>query len=259
LSSQDKSAELEASDFVLSRHDQQEWDKHLYFKMDTLRRAGLLELRSKVVLDFGCGPAPCGLFLAKENTVVGFDVSQRAVKQAALRARRFGAVNFCGVIGDGDHLPFTYGCFDVCFSSWTLHHFPNVGEIIRSLRGLLRKRGLLVIIEPDEESVLMRLSRLVEEIWKPLVIQSGLDTPNRAIHFSEEYIALAQQENLEVVNQGSYYQAELISIPKDVTGLKKVILSYAIFARHVLFNGGMTLSPRIGGQALFITARARGD
>lgn len=203
--------------------------------------------------------ARAGLFLAKENTVVGFDVSRRAVKQAALRARRFGAVNFCGVIGDGDHLPFKYGCFDVCLSSWTLHHFPNVGEIIRSLRGLLRKRGLLVIIEPDEESVLMRLSRLVEETWKPLVIQSGLDTPNKAIHFSKEYIALARQENLEVVNQGSYYQAELISIPKDVTGLKKAILLYAIGARHALFTGGMKLSPRIGGQALLITARARGD
>lgn len=107
------------------------------------------------VLDVGCG---YGYFLKAAEKAgfepYGIDLSDAAVEQANARFR--GRV-FSGTL-DNSGLPADLK-FDVVFASHVIEHITEPVEFIRQAAARLRPGGLLVLVTPNIESVLARVSK----------------------------------------------------------------------------------------------------
>jgi ubiquinone/menaquinone biosynthesis C-methylase UbiE len=89
------------------------------------------------VLDVGCGNG----FIAHHLTamlgvpVVGIDLAARA--GAPIEYLRY----------DGKHLPIANQCFDTVLLCYVLHHAQNFGLLMREVRRVLRRGGLVLVYE----------------------------------------------------------------------------------------------------------------
>ena len=249
---QDKRAEVRASGEVLKRYDQNIWNKHLRFKVDNLKAAKLDILKNATILDFGCGPGTFGVILGKQNNAIGIDIARLAVEQARDRAKAFGS-NFDVVEGDGEKICFRQSSFDVCFSGWAIHHLPSVKEVVSELQSLLKPNGLLVVIEPNEDSFGLRLSRFIEDRFRGMVLKSGLDTPNRTTHTNREYLEAIESCGFQDISTFTHYNKEKAELPNDLSKSKRFALKSMIEIRHVL----LLFSAKVLGQGseVFFIAR----
>ncbi len=99
------------------------------------------------LLDLGCNWGRWSVSAARLGyTVVGLDPSLPAV----LAARQVAAHAGCAlrvVVGDGRHLPFRDGAFDVVFSYSVLQHFSpdDAGACLREVRRVLARGGRALI------------------------------------------------------------------------------------------------------------------
>jgi SAM-dependent methyltransferase len=265
LGAQDKHAEIAGGGFL------EEWapgelDRYLdsvaASKRRMLHRLELLSLEDQIVLDAGCGPGTFGAILAETNQVVGVDISKRAVVVANTRARKAG-VRFVGLVGDLELLPFRDGTFDVCFGGWVMHHFADVGPVIRELTRVLKPDGLLALFEPNEASIATRFSRFLEDRLDKVVLAASLDTPSRSIHTPAYYAAVLRQYGFGDVRLSSCYSGEVPVLPCSKKrklgfwGTPAVRLLLA--ARHLLFMVSERVLPQpLNGAGLLITARRDG-
>ncbi|UCG51356.1 MAG: class I SAM-dependent methyltransferase, partial [Candidatus Latescibacterota bacterium] len=84
------------------------------------------DLSGKRALDVGCGLAPYREKLEQKGAKwTGLDLAGPA----------------CSVIGDGDHLPFCDGAFDVVLCASVLEHMPEPDKTILEIRRVLADRG----------------------------------------------------------------------------------------------------------------------
>jgi SAM-dependent methyltransferase len=233
MSEQDKFAEIEASGAVLSRYGFEVWNKHLAYKKENLRAAGLDAISDANILDFGCGPGTFGIILGQKNNVVGVDIARRAVEQARDRAKQFHS-NFNPICGDGERLCLRSNSLDVCLSGWAIHHLPDVERVAREFYELLKPNGLVLIIEPNEDSFGMRFARFFEDKMRRVVVKSGLDTPNRATHTNQEYADALTASGFRIVTVFTHYNGEKSEIPRDTSFVKGVALRTMIYARHLV-------------------------
>jgi len=99
-----------------------------------------------LVLDIGCGTGTLSVLLAELGyEVLGVDLSPRMLEQAALKAARHRvAVRF--ELGDAAR-PEVDGSFDVVLSRHVLWALPGVPAALRRWAALLRRDGLLILVE----------------------------------------------------------------------------------------------------------------
>lgn len=251
---QDKLAEERASGKALERFRFGTWEKQDSFKRINLSKAGLLDEKDKQILDFGCGPGTYGIILGRKNHVIGVDLAREAVTSARARAKRESS-DFEGIVMDGDLQGLAPNSFDICLSAWALHHFPDIDVPLKQICYALKPGGKLVIIEPNERSIPQRISRFFENLSKPVVLASGLDTPNRSTHFTQDYARSMERNGLHVSEVFSHFNGEKPVLPDDILGLEEVMLGVAIRARQVLFEISGVLG---AGAELFIVARKAG-
>ncbi|MDE3083292.1 MAG: methyltransferase domain-containing protein [Acidobacteriota bacterium] len=108
-------------------------------------------LPDQSVLDLGCGPGNITIDLARhvpEGHVTGVDVADAAI-EVATRTAHEGVDNVDFVVGDGYHLDFADGSFDVAYVHQVLQHTSDPVAVLSDVRRVLRAGGLLAVREAD--------------------------------------------------------------------------------------------------------------
>jgi ubiquinone/menaquinone biosynthesis C-methylase UbiE len=221
----------------------------------------LIPPNDSLILDCGCGPGTYGIILAQEGArVIGIDISTEAVQVAQGRANKKG-VSFLSLVGDLELLPFDNDTFDICFCGWTLHHFPDINEVVSGFKTVLKHGGKIAIVEPNESNLLMRLSRFIEDLplVQKTVLKTGWDTPNRTIHHHEYYLEILKRQGFVDVKFSSCYPGGLPPLPlKSKKGLpifSQWLMKFSFHFRVFLFKIAVIILPRpLNGADLLITA-----
>jgi SAM-dependent methyltransferase len=111
--------------------------------------AGALQLETRThILDLACGT---GIYTRRfaqrrpEAVVVGMDLSSPMLRYALRRTREGRLANVVLVRGDALAFPFGAGLFDAVNCCGALHLFPDIAQVLREIRRVLRDRGRLTI------------------------------------------------------------------------------------------------------------------
>jgi SAM-dependent methyltransferase len=100
------------------------------------------------VLDYGCGPADFGLWMAAEGAAITLlDLSPLAIQLGLKRAAASG-VTLRGVAAEASRLPmFQDAEFDLVFACAGLHHTMKYPGALEELARILRPGGRLILCE----------------------------------------------------------------------------------------------------------------
>jgi len=127
--------------------------------LDALQESPLVGLN---VLDYGCGPADFGVWMATEGArVTLLDISQTAVDLGLLRAAASGVSDRVrGLAADASRLPeLASHSFDLVFACASLHHTLKYQGSVEELARVVRPGGRLVLCETWGENPLLGLAR----------------------------------------------------------------------------------------------------
>jgi len=139
------------------------------------------------VLDAGSGHGAWSKLLGQKGyDVVGIDVSKIPMKNANIGCA---IKNVSFLVGDLLEIPIKQETFHVCFCSKFLHHFRNVEDIIDELSRVILKGGEFLIYEPNESSIVYKLTELIKKFIPRKQMQiMGIDTINETIHSWKLYV-----------------------------------------------------------------------
>lgn len=114
--------------------------------------AGSGSVVSKVILDFGCGPAAYSTWLARTGArVVCLDLSSGMLAKGRERAK-LQKVSIDFIVGDGEKIPFKINALDIVVSFAALHHLPNWRSGLREM--VRTSKDKVLILEPNASSLL---------------------------------------------------------------------------------------------------------
>lgn len=223
-------------------------------KRKHLELLGLLDVKpdGMVVLDAGCGVGAYSVILAENGfKVVGVDIATLAIKKAKELAVQRG-LSFYPTEGDLESLPFDDNTFDVVFGGWVLHHFPSLDKVCAELCRVLKPRGIIAIVEPNESNLAMRFSRFVEDLFHSAIIKAGLDTPNRTVHKYGDYLREFKKVGIMDLEYSSCHTD--LPLLLDIHNVAvSVLLRLVVKLRSWLFGLSAMVLPRpLNGQDLLI-------
>jgi SAM-dependent methyltransferase/uncharacterized protein YbaR (Trm112 family) len=143
-----------------------------------------LEKPGALLLDVGCGGGISSWPLADGRTLIGFDISRKAVRKAVEGARSrelMGTTTF--FVGDASFLPVSDSSFDYAQTFGSLHHVPDPGATTRDIFRILKPGGIYFGVENNKSAfrgifdLMMKLYPLwVEEAGaQPMFSRSDLD------------------------------------------------------------------------------------
>jgi ubiquinone/menaquinone biosynthesis C-methylase UbiE len=140
----------------------------------TLRMLG--NVKSKKILDLGCGPGRYAHILTDKNAkIVGIDNSINSLKIAEKEAPE---AKF--VLGDIEKLPFKSAEFNIVFSSLVLGHFEKWDKIFSEVRRVLKRNGIFIfsIHNPiretlEKEKWFFRTFREIKNYFKERILQDN--------------------------------------------------------------------------------------
>lgn len=213
-----------------------------------------------LILDAGCGPGTYGIILGEAGArVMGIDISSQAVAVAKERARRK-AVNFAPLLGDLESLAARNDSFDVCFCGWVLHHLPDIRPALSELTRVLKPGGRILIVEPNESNLAVRLSRLVEGLARRWILKAGWDTPNRSAHLHNHYVAVLEELGFTDIQVNSCFGGGLSPLPvkPESQWLSPIIAALLRLAFHLrtlcFLIASRVLRPPLNGPELLVAA-----
>ena len=114
------------------------------------------------VLDYGCGPADFGVWLATEGAEVTLlDIAPKAIELGMLRAEASGVGGRVrGLAADASRLPqLETASFDLVFASAALHHTLKYPGAVEELARVMRPGGRLVLCETWGENPALQVAR----------------------------------------------------------------------------------------------------
>ena len=116
---------------------------------------------NKKVLDIGCGTGTISLFLAaKNNQVVGIDISKKAISAANKNAKNLGLekkVKFKVSDYPNDKI---IGSFDLILLNDVLEHIPCQSKALKITINLLKRDGIIFLSVPLKDAPLYKLGLL---------------------------------------------------------------------------------------------------
>ena len=124
-------------------------DDHWWYRSTRALMADLLRpwlRRDQRILDAGCGPGGNSAWLGEHGTVIGSDLSSRALE--LLRDRH---PDTRPVQADVHALPFRRDSFDVVVDVTLLYTVDDDGGAVRELARVLRPGGVALLVEPAFE------------------------------------------------------------------------------------------------------------
>ena len=165
---------------------------HYRFRWSFLQRQQVVlkrfsGLKGKQILDVGCGPGLFSAPLAKENQLVGIDLSLEMLKLAR--------PELVPVRGEGALLPFKNHSFDVVLAIEVLQHFGEPAPLLREILRVIKPGGQVVVSSLNKASLLHRVLRGVGGY-------EGL-----YFHSLDEIYLLLEKEG------GVNFETELLSFP----------------------------------------------
>jgi ubiquinone/menaquinone biosynthesis C-methylase UbiE len=114
-----------------------------------------------MILDDGCGTGDLiKSLLPHAKFIIGSDVSRAMIDQAR-KAIAEEQREILWVISPGESLPFVDNLFDVICFRGSLHHMADEGAALKEAHRVLRHDGLVIISEPNDDSILLRLPRKI--------------------------------------------------------------------------------------------------
>lgn len=149
-------AVLEAS---LNNPAQPFYERRLLYRA-TMRSLEAEPLRGKKILDYGCGPADFGLWMATEGAQVTLlDLSPAAIELGLRRAHASG-VSVRGIAADASQLNMlSDGEFDTVFACAALHHTLKYPGALAELGRILKPGARLVLAETWGGNPLLNAAR----------------------------------------------------------------------------------------------------
>lgn len=108
-----------------------------------------------LVLEAGCGTGAQTVILARKNPAAQFvsvDLAPESLEQARQAVQRAGVTNVRFEPADLLHLPFADGMFDAVFVCFVLEHLSAPLQALAELRRVLRRDGLITVVEGDHGS-----------------------------------------------------------------------------------------------------------
>lgn len=113
----------------------------------------------KRILEIGCGEGRVTRTYADEaRFAVGLEPDYPPVQKATSAVPE--ATFICG---SGMDIPFAPSCFDVVLYTLSLHHHPNCLDALAQARRVIKRDGLILVIEPTVESEIQRLCKVFED------------------------------------------------------------------------------------------------
>ena len=133
-------------------------------------------IHGKKVLDYGCGPADFGLWLATEGAdVTVLDLSPVAIELVLRRARASG-VTVRGIAGDASQLDMLSDCeFDVVFACAALHHTLKYPGAVEELARIMKPGARLVLCETWGGNPLLNIARKLRSMVAGEAEEQGED------------------------------------------------------------------------------------
>jgi 2-polyprenyl-3-methyl-5-hydroxy-6-metoxy-1,4-benzoquinol methylase len=187
---------------------------HPFYERRRLYSAAMRALESeplagRKVLDYGCGPADFGLWLATEGAeVTVLDLSPCAIELALKRARASG-VKIRGVAADACRLNmFADLEFDVVFACAALHHTLKYPGAVEELARIMKPGARLVLCETWGENPLLNAARKLRSVIAGEAEEQGED------------IILSRKE----LNKLNPFFAGLRAEPRNLLAMAKRVL-----------------------------------
>jgi ubiquinone/menaquinone biosynthesis C-methylase UbiE len=115
-----------------------------------LRRMGVSKRKVKV-LEIGFGSGVVLFSFDRTSHIAGIEVSESAVAQAIVRAKRLGFTNADFRVIHEESLPFPGGMFDVVIASHVLEHVREDGRLLSEMHRILNDKGVAIILVPINE------------------------------------------------------------------------------------------------------------
>ena len=142
------------------------------------------------LLDIGCGTAIHSWRFARQRTLIGFDISRKAIRKANEQARAAGLLaTTTFYVGDGSSLPFRDESFQYVQTGGVLHHLPDPGAALREIFRVLAPGGLHYAVENNRSAfrAVFDLLMKVRPLWieeagaMPLFTRADVDGWTRGL------------------------------------------------------------------------------
>jgi ubiquinone/menaquinone biosynthesis C-methylase UbiE len=100
------------------------------------------------VLDLACGPGIVAEVVAPfASELVGVDLTPAMVRLAEQRFTDSGLTNGRFLVAQAEQLPFADDSFAVVVTRLSLHHFPDVQQVLAELRRVMAAHGTLIVAD----------------------------------------------------------------------------------------------------------------
>ncbi len=178
------------------------------------------------VLEVGCGDGRLtGEIQSISGRLLGLDPDPDSIEKA--RHLLETGVNL--ILASGDSLPFADNSMDTVVFSLSLHHHPDPGTALGEARRVLRENGLILVLEPEAESPINQLFRIIynedhayvrteaaiEECGIEVTDQGTYETAWRFVDFNEMVAYLFEHFHLEPDPEHAGSMAELLPDHRD--------------------------------------------
>ena len=119
--------------------------------------------KEKLVLDLGCGPGAFSILVSdKCKKVYAIDIIHDFVKAAKKNAKIYGKKNIEAILQKNKKIPIKNNFFDVVFLVDVLHHVEDVEDFLSDIKRVLKKKGIIVVFEPNKLNPLMYIINFFE-------------------------------------------------------------------------------------------------
>jgi 2-polyprenyl-3-methyl-5-hydroxy-6-metoxy-1,4-benzoquinol methylase len=176
-----------------------------YFSFANKKVLNLLKRKVKnsgSILDVGCGP---GLLIQKlgesfSGDIVGLDISPKMIELAKKKCKGLKNVSFENTEIENAKLKLQFDAI-VCMNSF--HHYENHADVLSNLSKLVKKDGVIILLDPHRDNPLRRL-------WT-YMLRNWFDEKD-VMYFTKKQIKkMADESGLRVMRQDSFLYFALIS------------------------------------------------
>jgi 2-polyprenyl-3-methyl-5-hydroxy-6-metoxy-1,4-benzoquinol methylase len=152
----------------------------------------------KSVFEAGCGTGAFGRRLASMGyNVTGADISGMLVKKANQLSAKSGLM-YKAVKIDLLNMKNHKKRYDYVLCPAVLHHFTELDPVISSLACVLKKRGALILIEPNGSHPVVKFSEFIRKNLWPFNTMKNIATPNETMHSVADYVTALEKAGFKI-------------------------------------------------------------